>query len=124
MNAKSNTYPGLCTACGTTVDAGVGTVEKVNGKWAISHTDCAPTALTADEVATLFPSITSGQLHHILAVNLTEDEIDDATGIINQAGLNVIAQVVANNTAYEARMAAMAAKAMAQYALLSCSREA
>jgi hypothetical protein len=107
---STNKFAGQCISCGTAVEAGAGTVAKINGAWATSHIDCTPTALTVTEVAALFPSLTASQLETIVAVNLTEDEIDDSTGIINQAGVTRIALVVANNAAYEARMAESAAK--------------
>jgi len=124
MNTTSNTYPGTCTACGTTVETGAGTVAKVNSEWAVSHTDCTPTAMTAIEVATMFPDLTARQLDTIIDVNLTEDEIDDSTGIINQAGVSHIAKVAANNAAYKARLDEQAAKAMAAYRLTDAYRDA
>lgn len=41
-----NKYKGVCEECGGDVEAGKGTMEKVNGKWIVRH---APLALTDEQ---------------------------------------------------------------------------
>lgn len=110
MSTRSNTYAGTCTACGTTVDAGAGTVEKLFGSWVTTHTTCTPTAITFDEAAVRF-GITAREVEDI--INLTDpgsDELDDDTLLISQSGVRFIEQALAARAERDAIIAAQSAK--------------